>query len=260
MIVNGNAEILFLIDGSISFVEGSLMDLIKAEDITVDKLDIKEKSFKMPGNLPKLLVSEADILLKNAKSRVYLYDYCIEHGSQLILIGEDDALDELMNVTIPAIVLQKFVRPINAKEASDKILSLVKEIRNKQLRKKILVVDDSPTFLRTAMGWLDKDYNVSICPSAFNAIKMISSNKPDLILLDYEMPVCSGAQFLEMLNNEEYGNDIPVIFLTSRSDPETVKEVLSLHPKGYLLKTQPKDAILNAISDFFKKSMLSSYN
>ena len=75
---------------------------------------------------------------------------------------------------------------------------------------------------------------------------MIEVTKPDLILLDYEMPVCSGAQFLEMLHSEPQTKNIPVIFLTSRSDEETVKKVIELGPQGYLLKSQPKEKILES--------------
>ncbi|MCQ2749895.1 MAG: response regulator [Clostridia bacterium] len=84
---------------------------------------------------------------------------------------------------------------------------------------------------------------------------MIEVTKPDLILLDYEMPVCSGAQFLEMLHSEAQTKDIPVIFLTSRSDEETVRKVLELGPQGYLLKSQSKENIVEAISKFFAKDM-----
>ncbi|MCQ2979188.1 MAG: response regulator, partial [Clostridia bacterium] len=122
-------------------------------------------------------------------------------------------------------------------------------------QRKILVVDDSPVFLRTISEWLELCYNVSICPSATAAFHMIEVTKPDLILLDYEMPVCTGAQFLEMLHSEQQTKDIPVIFLTSRSDEETVKKVLELGPQGYLLKSQPKENILEALQKYFAKDL-----
>ncbi len=77
------------------------------------------------------------------------------------------------------------------------------------------------------------------------------NNKADLILLDYEMPVTSGPQVLEMLRNDEDTKDIPVIFLTGKDDRESVMSVLSLKPEGYILKTSGKEEIVNTVRKFF---------
>ncbi|MDE6213304.1 MAG: response regulator, partial [Lachnospiraceae bacterium] len=76
---------------------------------------------------------------------------------------------------------------------------------------------------------------------------------PDLILLDYEMPVCDGRQTLEMIRSDEEIADIPVIFLTNKGDAESVKKVMALKPNGYLLKTMPEQEIKNIISNFFAR-------
>ena len=86
-----------------------------------------------------------------------------------------------------------------------------------------------------------------------NAITYLAKNKPDLILLDYEMPVVTGAKVLEMIRSELSTASLPVIFLTSKSDKESVMEVLKLKPEGYLLKTMSPGEILKALDDFFVK-------
>lgn len=78
-------------------------------------------------------------------------------------------------------------------------------------------------------------------------------NRPDLVLLDYEMPICDGKQTLEMIRSDRDIADIPVMFLTSRSDKDSVKNVKALKPEGYLLKTMPDDFILKTLEDFFEK-------
>ena len=75
----------------------------------------------------------------------------------------------------------------------------------------------------------------------------------DLVLLDYEMPVCDGRQALEMIRSEETTAGIPVMFLTGRGDRESVKKVMDLKPEGYLLKTMPEESIKKMIDDFFEK-------
>ena len=118
---------------------------------------------------------------------------------------------------------------------------------------KILVVDDSE-FMRTRMvQLLEEHYDLTEAASSVSAIKKIAKDRPNLVLLDYEMPVCDGRQALEMIRSDEDIADIPVMFLTGRGDKESVKKVMALKPEGYLLKTMPDEAIKKSIDDFFVK-------
>ena len=74
-----------------------------------------------------------------------------------------------------------------------------------------------------------------------------------MVLLDYEMPVCDGRQTLEMLRSEKSFADLPVIFLTGRSDPAAVRALLALKPAGYLLKYLKPEDIKHKIDDLFEK-------
>ena len=125
--------------------------------------------------------------------------------------------------------------------------------KERETKKKILVVDDSSTIRMGMDRLLAKDYDVSEVNSGVAAIRAITLNKPDLILLDYEMPVCDGIQVLEMLHSENAFSDIPVIFLTARGDQESVKKVLSLKADGYLLKYLQPMEIKKRIDDFFNR-------
>ena len=103
-------------------------------------------------------------------------------------------------------------------------------------KKQILIVDDDAMWLRTAKEWLKEKYEVILATSGTQAMTAIGKKKPDLILLDYEMPVCNGKQVFEMICSDEYTKEIPVVFLTGVSDKEHIEEVLMLKPAGYLLK------------------------
>ena len=90
--------------------------------------------------------------------------------------------------------------------------------------------------------------------SGTEALLLLSGRRrPDLVLLDYEMPVCDGKQTLEMLRSAKEFANIPVIFLTGRSDPATVKGVMALKPAGYLLKTLKPAEIKKNIDNYFEK-------
>ncbi len=113
--------------------------------------------------------------------------------------------------------------------------------------KQILVVDDSPAMLRTVQAMLAEKYKVTFATSGPQALANIAKSKPDLILLDYDMPVCDGKMTLQMLRAEEDTKDIPVVFLTGCDDVEHVKEILAFLPQGYLLKPPAVDRLCATI-------------
>ncbi|MCI9350126.1 MAG: response regulator [Oscillibacter sp.] len=118
---------------------------------------------------------------------------------------------------------------------------------------RILVVDDSATIRQAMKKLLEEDYEVLLAESGVAAIRAITLDRPDMVLLDYEMPVCNGKQTLEMLRSEDAFANIPVVFLTGRSDPNLVRELLALKPMGYLLKYLKPAEIKEKIDKFFEK-------
>ena len=128
-----------------------------------------------------------------------------------------------------------------------------KQVEEDQIRPKILVVDDSLTVRQSMKQLLEGDYEVALAESGVAAIRTITLNRPDMVLLDYEMPVVNGKQTLEMLRSEPEFTKIPIIFLTGRDDPEIVRELLALKPAGYLLKYLKPVELKTKIDAFFKK-------
>ncbi len=120
-------------------------------------------------------------------------------------------------------------------------------------RHTILLVDDDPVCLRNMTSWLQNFYQVAVAKSGAACLAFLGKNKPDLILLDYEMPVCNGPQTLEMIRNEADYAEIPIVFLTGVSDTEKVKEAIKLKPKGYILKGTDRIEFLNKINAIFGK-------
>lgn len=141
----------------------------------------------------------------------------------------------------------------NAMSEVEKYLMKREKQEEEAPKKKILLVDDSMMLRESMKQLLDKDYEVAAVDSGVAAIRTITLNRPDLVLLDYEMPVCDGRQTLEMLRSEKAFDNIPVIFLTGRGDPESVKKVMSLRPAGYLLKYLQPEEIKKNIDVFFEK-------
>ena len=184
---------------------------------------------------------------------VYLKDLCTEEDKLLILLGNPAELATVEETIPPALVAARFERPLDIRKLIDGLDHLVQVNDENARRKRILLVDDDNTFLKMVKGWLSDDYRVTIVTSGAQAMMYIADNKPDLILLDYEMPVTSGPQVLEMIRSETRVGSIPVIFLTGRDDRESVMKVLALKPDGYLLKSTDKATLLKSLEEFFKK-------
>ena len=119
------------------------------------------------------------------------------------------------------------------------------------MKKSILIVDDDPNYMSLIRSWLNEHYKVSMATSGLRAIKWLGSNKVDLILLDYEMPITDGPQVLEMLRDDEEMRNIPVIFLTGRDDKQSVMSVMELKPQGYFIKSIKRDELLMKLKTFF---------
>lgn len=147
------------------------------------------------------------------------------------------------------------VTPIEAKNAVKEVEGYLKKKEEEEVnsKPKVLVVDDSKTIRCYISDLLKADYDVAQAESGIAAIRTITLNKPDLILLDYEMPICDGRQTLEMLRSDPNFSDVSVIFLTGRGDPESVRKVMSLKPAGYLLKNRNPESIKKEVDNFFQK-------
>ncbi len=119
-----------------------------------------------------------------------------------------------------------------------------KAVVTDEAKKTVLVVDDNAAVLRSIKAMLEEKYNVMLANSGMQALKSMGKKHPDVILLDYEMPVCDGRQTLEMIRADEEISDIPVIFLTGVNSREHIEAVIRLKPAGYLLKPAVADKII----------------
>ena len=114
-------------------------------------------------------------------------------------------------------------------------------------KKHILVVDDDRTVLKMLKTALEERYDVTTMASGAMVEKMLDVKKVDMIILDYEMPIETGAEVFQRLKRNPRAANIPVCFLTGVSDREKIMEVMSLKPSGYVLKPIDMDTLNNTI-------------
>jgi len=101
---------------------------------------------------------------------------------------------------------------------------------------RIFLVDDSPIYLNHGKAVLQQEYTVVTIPSGEKLLVLLEKTKPDLILLDVEMPGLNGHETIEKIKSTPGDADIPVIFLTGKSDPESELLGLELGAVDYIAK------------------------
>lgn len=245
-------KVLLICDSDTSFIIKAIKDGIKNAgfDCTTAKNNVQVLSQIEKPDIIFLYLGES--LDPNSEEMVYIRDFCVEDDKLLFLVGYKSDIEDAKSVFPDEIMGGEFERPIDAKQLGEELSIIIEKTEVSANKKHILVVDDSGTMLRTIRDWLSAKYKVSIVNSATSAISFLATNYPDLVLLDYEMPICSGPQMLQMIRSEVKTEKLPVIFLTAHGDKESVQKVLSLKPDGYLLKTMSSDKIISSIDAFFE--------
>lgn len=115
------------------------------------------------------------------------------------------------------------------------------------MSKIILVVDDDRTNLIMAEKLLGKEYQIISVTSGEQALKFLSKKKPDLILLDINMPEMDGFEVMRRIKAEKEWEMIPVIFLTADRDADTEVECLEMGAVDFVGKPFEPEIMRNRI-------------
>ena len=243
---------ILIISRGTGFMVDALDNNLKKAGFTTDFAEPAVKSIEDGReDCDIVLLMADDYVYDSATALVYLKDMVSDDGIPLCIIGYDQELAEIKKYIPEDRIHRIFKRPFDAKYVAEELSAIAEVASENRLGKRILLVDDDPTFLKMIQGWLSDKYRITAVKSGMQAITYIAKHKPDLILLDYDMPITPGPQVMEMIRSEFDSSEIPIIFLTGKSDRESIMRVMKLKPQGYLLKTMSRDDIVAAIDNFF---------
>jgi len=129
----------------------------------------------------------------------------------------------------------------------------------------VLIVDDMPENLQVLAGHLTKaGYEILAAPSGTRALALIRNRKPDLILLDIMMPVMDGLEVCRILKSEADSADIPVIFITARTDTDDILQGFQLGAVDYVTKPFKAEELVARVRTHLElkgaRDMLLTYN
>jgi len=114
-------------------------------------------------------------------------------------------------------------------------------------RRKIIYVDDVSYSLITVKNRLSEQYEIFPAESVVKMYELLSFFIPDLILLDVNMPDIDGYEAIKGLKSDDKYSSIPVIFLTGKSDRESVVKGLSLGAADYVIKPFSATKLIESI-------------
>jgi CheY-like chemotaxis protein len=181
----------------------------------------------------------------------FLIDSLQDKDKKIIFIGDPKDTKPVCAKFPSDVIYRELPRPLDNEHFMEVLSEFFRKSSMGELKKSILICDDDPNYLGLVREWLKDTYKVAAVTSGLQAIKWLGKNNADLILLDHEMPVTTGPQVLEMLRADEETRNIPVMFLTGKSDKESVMAVVSLKPEGYFLKNIEKNELLGKLKEFF---------
>jgi DNA-binding NtrC family response regulator len=123
---------------------------------------------------------------------------------------------------------------------------------------KILLVDDVSTNLAVLTAALEPEgYEILVAHDGATALKVAARAKPDLILLDIMMPEIDGLETCRRLKQSETTREIPVIFITARTEMECIVEGFRAGGVDYVVKPFQTEEVLSRVATHLRLNRLT---
>ncbi len=127
--------------------------------------------------------------------------------------------------------------------------SVFKMVTKQHKKDLVLVVDDQPNNLKILSSVINKKYSLSAAPNGTSALQILEKIKPDLILMDIMMPGMNGFEVCERIKENHNTKEIPVIFLTAKTEIEDIIRGFELGAVDFIFKPFVPKEILARIEN-----------
>lgn len=111
---------------------------------------------------------------------------------------------------------------------------------------KIAIIEDDPVINQMYRMKFEADgFDVQMAADGHQGVALVESFRPDIILLDLQMPHMNGAEALSTIRKEPWGKDIPVLILTNLGEEEAPDTLKTLNVSSYIVKADytPKQVV-----------------
>ena len=112
----------------------------------------------------------------------------------------------------------------------------------------ILVIEDDKLLVENLAILLESEgYEISIASNGLEGLKSIEKTTPDLIICDINMPHMDGFELKEKLNNSKTTFDIPLLFLTAKTQISELRQGMLLGAEDYIFKPYNSDELISIV-------------
>ena len=139
------------------------------------------------------------------------------------------------------------IKPVDKETLQKKVMEVYQKKTQVINHKIVLAIDDDITYLKHIENLLHASYNVVMINSAKLALNYLIKHIPDVILLDYQMPLYNGASLINMIRQNAACHETPVIILSGTLDKHALKECYPFHPFACLAKPVTKETLTETI-------------
>ena len=124
-------------------------------------------------------------------------------------------------------------------------------------RNTILIVDDTETNIDILLELLGDKYDILVALNGENALSILQEERVDLILLDIMMPIMDGYSVCSILKSKENLKDIPVIFITAKTDEDSIEKAYEVGGIDYVTKPfKPRELLARIKTQLKLKKMI----
>ena len=150
---------------------------------------------------------------------------------------------------------QNIARQIQATQRIKHISDSRDLSRHNNARRLIMIVDDSVTVRKVTSRLLERQgYDVVTAKDGVDAIEQLENVKPDLMLLDIEMPRMDGFEVTNLVRHHEVHQDLPIIMITSRTGEKHRERAFSLGVTHYMGKPFQEAELLSNVENLLEAS------
>ncbi|MBK0064374.1 MULTISPECIES: Hpt domain-containing protein [unclassified Acinetobacter] len=148
---------------------------------------------------------------------------------------------------------QNIARQIQATQRNKQLIDGREKSRHTDERRLVMIVDDSVTVRKVTSRLLERQgFDVVTAKDGVDAMEQLENVKPDLMLLDIEMPRMDGFEVTNLVRHHELHQDMPIIMITSRTGEKHRERALSLGVSHYMGKPFQEAELLANIEDLLE--------
>ncbi|MDO8652353.1 MAG: diguanylate cyclase [Undibacterium sp.] len=140
-----------------------------------------------------------------------------------------------------------FTKPIDIVALTERIDALVARTQTKRYR--VLIIDDDVTTAEYyAVVLRDAGMNVQVLSNPAQILNVMANFRPELLLMDVYMPMCSGVEISKMIRQDNSYLDVPIVFLSSENDLGKQLDAVKAGADDFLTKPISPEFLVSALS------------